>query len=91
MGVQECQRLVTEERRERTRAVALHALSGVVLGTRVDTSRARSNWQVAERNERTALAIAAESVETARQCVTSYEDSADSMGAAVRSLLGVAE
>ncbi len=48
-------------------------------------------WQVAERNERTALAIAAESVETARQCVATYKDSTDSMGAAVRSLLGVAE
>lgn len=32
--------------RERTRAVALRALQGVVLGTRVDTGRARGNWQV---------------------------------------------
>ncbi len=48
LGVRAFARLVAEERRERTRAVALHALSGVVLGTRVDTSRARSNWQVAE-------------------------------------------
>lgn len=32
--------------RERVRAVALRALQGVVLGTRVDTGRARGNWQV---------------------------------------------
>ena len=48
-------------------------------------------WQMAEHNELTALAIAAESIEATRQCMTTYKHSADSMGAAVRSLLGVAE
>lgn len=33
---------------QRTRAVALRALSDVVLGTRVDTGRTRGNWQVGE-------------------------------------------
>lgn len=39
----------TEERRaDITKAVTLRGLRGVVLGTRVDTGRARGNWQVAE-------------------------------------------
>lgn len=33
---------------KRTKVVALQALGDVVLGTRVDTGRARGNWQVAE-------------------------------------------
>jgi len=39
---------VDEARRGKTKAVTLRALSGVVLGTRVDTGRARGNWQVQE-------------------------------------------
>lgn len=37
-----------ERRRLMTKAVAMRALEGVVLGTRVDTGRARGNWQVTE-------------------------------------------
>lgn len=36
------------EIRSRTRAVALRAHRDLVLGTRVDTGRARGNWQVGE-------------------------------------------
>lgn len=35
-------------RRDITKAVTLYGLRGVVLGTRVDTGRARGNWQVGE-------------------------------------------
>jgi hypothetical protein len=37
-----------ERRRQIAKAVGIRALSGVVLGTRVDTGRARGNWQVQE-------------------------------------------
>lgn len=40
--------LVDRELSLLTKAVAIRVLRGVVLGTRVDTSRARSNWQVTE-------------------------------------------
>lgn len=37
-----------ERHAQRTKAAALYALGSVVLGTRVDTGRARGNWQVTE-------------------------------------------
>lgn len=38
-----------EEVRDRTRAAALYGLRNLIFGTRVDTGRARGNWQVAEK------------------------------------------
>lgn len=43
-------------------------------------------WQLAEHNTRTALKIAAETVETNGDCVASYAASAASMNAAVDAL-----
>lgn len=48
LGVRRFVKETETERRRLTRAVALRALRGVVLGTRVDTGRARGNWQATE-------------------------------------------
>jgi hypothetical protein len=37
-----------DRHRRLTKAVAMRALEGLVLGTRVDTGRARGNWQAGE-------------------------------------------
>lgn len=47
-GLKAFEGLAEEKRRNRVKAVALRALRGVVMSTRVDTGRARGNWQVGE-------------------------------------------
>lgn len=46
LGVRAAAQRVGAKVEDVTQAVALRALNGVVLGTRVDTGRARGNWQV---------------------------------------------
>lgn len=48
LGLERFKKQANDLRRKRTRAVAIEALRGVVYGTRVDTGRARGNWQVTE-------------------------------------------
>ena len=48
MGLRRFQDRAERRRRGITKAVAIRALEGLVLGTRVDTGRARGNWQTGE-------------------------------------------
>jgi hypothetical protein len=48
VGLEQFRNRAKEDRRKIVRAAALHALRDVVLNTRVDTGRARGNWQVGE-------------------------------------------
>ena len=48
LGIAEFIEEADERRKDLTKVIGLRALSDVVLGTRVDTGRARGNWQVAE-------------------------------------------
>ena len=48
LGISEFIEEADERRQVLTKVIGLRALSDVVLGTRVDTGRARGNWQVAE-------------------------------------------
>jgi hypothetical protein len=48
LGVKRFGKESMERHEQIVRATALYALRNLVLGTRVDTGRARGNWQVAE-------------------------------------------
>lgn len=48
MGVNKDVEKIDDDRKDETRAVSLYALRNLVFGTRVDTGRARGNYQVAE-------------------------------------------
>ncbi len=48
LGIRRFERKAEERRKGITKAVALRALQGLVSGTRVDTGRARGNWQLGE-------------------------------------------
>lgn len=50
LGIGEFISEADDRRKELTKVVAMRGLRDVVLGTRVDTGRARGNWQVDEGN-----------------------------------------
>jgi hypothetical protein len=48
LGIRRFEQRAEDKRRDIFRAVGMEALRGLVMGTRVDTGRARGNWQAAE-------------------------------------------
>lgn len=48
LGIDQFRKLAENQRRQRTKVVAMQGLRELVAGTRADTGRARGNWQAGE-------------------------------------------